>query len=82
MATPDTNYGYTVLKTNVGAGQTTYVLELRSQAWLTTNDVDRTLWKHWLVIVEPTGVTNTQSLLYIDSGSNRGTVPQPVATPD
>ena len=30
VATPDTNYGYTVLKTNVGAGQTTYVLELRS----------------------------------------------------
>jgi PhoPQ-activated pathogenicity-related protein len=75
VATPDTNYGYTILKTNVGAGQTTYVLELRSQAWLTTNEVDRPLWKHWLVIVEPTGVTNTQSLLYIDSGHTGDSAP-------
>ena len=75
VATPDTNYGYTVLKTNVGAGQTSYVLELRSQVWLTTNEVDRPLWKHWLVIVEPTGVTNTQSLLYIDSGHTGDSAP-------
>jgi PhoPQ-activated pathogenicity-related protein len=75
LATPDTNFGYTLLNTISGAGQTTFVLELRSQAWLTTNEVDRTLWKHWLIIVKPTGVTNTQSLLYIDGGSNPGTVP-------
>jgi len=75
VATPDTNYGYTVLKTNVGAGQTTYILELQSQAWLTTNEVDRPLWKHWLVIVEPTGVTNAQSLLYIDSGHTGDSAP-------
>ena len=58
VATPDTNYSYTVLKTNAGAGQTTFVLELCSQVWLTTNEVNRTLWKHWLIIVKPTGVTN------------------------
>ena len=75
VATPDTNYGYTVLKTNPGAGQTTFVLELRSQVWLTTNEVDRVLWKHWLIIVKPTGATNSQSFLYIDGGSNPGTVP-------
>ncbi len=63
------------LNTNPGTGQTTFVLELRSQVWLTTNEVNRTLWKHWLIIVVPTGVTNTQSLLYIDGGSNPGTVP-------
>ena len=75
VAAPDTNYSYTLLSTIPGAGQTTYVLELRSQAWLTTNEVDRTLWKHWLVIVKPTGATNSQSLLIIDGGSNPGTQP-------
>ena len=75
VATHDTNYGYTLLNTIPGAGQTTFVLELRSQVYLTTNDVNRTLWKHWLIIVEPTGVTNSESLLYIDSGDNPGTVP-------
>ena len=75
VATPDTNYSFTVLKTNTGSGQTTFVLELCSQAWLTTNEVNRTLWKHWLIIVKPTGATNSQSFLYIDGGSNPGTVP-------
>jgi PhoPQ-activated pathogenicity-related protein len=75
VARPDTNYGYTLLKTLPGVGQTTFVLELRSQVWLTTNEVDRTLWKHWLIIVEPTGVTNPQSLLFISGGSNPGSVP-------
>ena len=73
--TPDTNYSYTALKTNIGVGQTTYVLELRSQAWLTLTQVNRTLWKHWLIIVKPTGVTNSQALLFIDGGSNGGSAP-------
>ena len=75
VAAPDTNYSYTLLSTISGSGRTTYVLELRSQAWLTTNEVDRVLWKHWLIIVKPTVVTNSQSLLFIDGGSNPGTVP-------
>jgi PhoPQ-activated pathogenicity-related protein len=75
VATPDTNYGFTLLNTIPGAGRTTFVLEMRSQVWLTTNDVDRTLWKHWLIIVVPTGVTNTQSLLFIGGGDNPGTLP-------
>jgi PhoPQ-activated pathogenicity-related protein len=69
VATPDTNYSYSLSNTIPGVGQTTYVLEMRSQAWLTATDVNRTLWKHWLVIVVPTGVTNPQSLLYIDGGN-------------
>jgi PhoPQ-activated pathogenicity-related protein len=78
VATPDTNYSYELLSTIPGAGWTTYVLEMRSLVWLTTNDVNRTLWKHWLIIVKPAGVTNTQSLLFIDGGSNPGTVPTSV----
>lgn len=75
VAAPDTNSSYTVLSTNVGTGQTTYVLEMRSQVWLTTNEVDRPLWKHWLIIVKPGAMTNSQSLLYVSSGSNPGTQP-------
>ncbi len=75
VATPDTNYSYTLLNTVSGAGQTTFILELRSQAWLTTSEVNRTLWKHWLIIVKPAGVTNAQSLLFIDGGSNPDSAP-------
>ena len=75
VATPDTNYSYTLVNTIPGPGLTTYVLDMRSQAYLTTNDVNWTLWKHWLIIVEPTGVTNAQSLLYIDGGSISDSAP-------
>jgi len=75
VAAPDTNYSYTVLSTNVGAGQTTYVLEMRSQVWLTTNEVNRPLWKHWLIIVQPSSVTNSISLLYITGGNNASPTP-------
>ena len=75
VGTPDTNYSYALSNTIPGAGWTTYVLEMRSQVWLTTNEVNRTLWKHWLIIVVPAGVTNTQSLLFIDGGSNPGSLP-------
>src|SRR5580765_8700457 len=48
VAKPDTNYSYKLVNTLPGTGQTTFVVEMTSQAWLTTNEVNRTLWKHWL----------------------------------
>lgn len=75
VAAPDTNYSYTLLNTIPGAGQTTFILELQSQTWLTTNEVNRTLWKHWLILVMPTAATNSHALLFISGGSNPGTQP-------
>lgn len=75
VATPDTNYTYTLLNTIPGPGQTTFILEMTSQAWLTTNEVNRALWKHWLIIVKPSTVTGSKSLLYISSGDNGGAAP-------
>ena len=75
VAAPDAHYSYTVVSTNIGIGQTTYVLDMTSQAWLTTNEVNRTLWKHWVIIVRPNVVTNSRSLLFISGGSNPGTPP-------
>src|SRR5690348_12521206 len=41
IARPDTNYSYHLVTNYPGQGQTTFVLEMTSQAWLTTNEVDR-----------------------------------------
>src|SRR6266850_7973254 len=57
VAKPDTNYSYQLVSTVPGNGQTTFVLELTSQAWLTTNEVNQPIWKHWLVIVKPDKIT-------------------------
>ena len=76
VAAPDTNYGFQVVGTVPGEGQTTYILEMTSQAWLTTNEVDRPLWKHWMVLVKPDKVTSSKSLLFIGGGANGGNPPK------
>src|SRR5687768_4243556 len=76
VAAPDTNYTYRLINTIPGDGYTTFVLDMTSQAWLTTNEVNRTLWKHWVVIVKPETVATTKSLLFIGGGNNESSAPQ------
>ena len=75
VAAPDTNYSYHVVSTNRGKDQTSYVLEMTSQAWLTTNEVDRPLWKHWMVIIKPDKLSSAKALLFIGGGANGGGPP-------
>ena len=76
VAAPDTNYTYRLVDTIRGEGVTTYVLDMTSQSWLTTNEVNRTLWQHWVVIVKPDEVTSTKALLFIGGGGNGKTAPK------
>ena len=79
VAAPDPAYGYTLVDTIKGAGQTTYVLELTSQKWLTEKEVDRPVWKHWLTIVRPDEVKSSKALMMIAGGANDR--PAPKAAP-
>ncbi len=76
VAAPDTNYSYRLVQTVPGQGQTTYILEMTSQAWLTTAEVDRPIWKHWMVIVKPEVIESPKSLLFIGGGSNKNDPPK------
>jgi len=76
VAAPDTNYSFQVVNTIQGSGFTTYILDMTSQAWLTTNEVDRPLWKHWVIIVRPDSVVHSKALLFISGGANDGKVPK------
>ncbi len=76
VAAPDTNYSFRVENTIRGKDFTTYILDMTSQAWLTTNEVDRPIWKHWLIIVRPDTVTSSKALLLIAGGANDGKVPK------
>ena len=76
IAAPDTNYSFHLVSSFPGQGQTTFILEMTSQAWLTTNEVDRPLWKHWLTIVKPDSVASSKSLLFIGGGGNGGAPPK------
>jgi PhoPQ-activated pathogenicity-related protein len=72
---PDENYSYSVVNTVAGVGYTAYVLDMTSQSWRSKDEVDRTLWKHWLTIVKPDKVTSNKALLAITGGSNNSSAP-------
>ncbi len=75
VAAADPVYGYTLVNEIKGDGITTYVLEMTSQTWLTEKEVDRPMWKHWMILVKPHEVTTSKSLLYITGGGNGGKAP-------
>jgi PhoPQ-activated pathogenicity-related protein len=75
IAAPDTNYNFHLVKSVPGNGQTTFILEMTSQSWLTTNEVDRPLWKHWVILVKPDAVSGSKSFLFITGGANGGNPP-------
>ena len=75
--TPDDAFRYELVRSTAVPGGTLYTLEMTSQRWLTTAEVDRPEWRHWLVILKPERVTTSTGLLFIDGGSNGGNPPAP-----
>jgi PhoPQ-activated pathogenicity-related protein len=75
LAQPDPTYSWKLVKTIPGNGVTCYVLDLKSQTWRSTPEVDRPVWQHWLTITRPDKVTSTTALLSIGGGRNGGTAP-------
>jgi len=80
VAAPDSHYRYELVKTVTGSGFNAYILDMTSQAWLTGKEVDRPLWKHWLVIIKPEKARPGIGLLWINGGSNGNPAPPNVDT--
>src|SRR5947209_8051223 len=76
VAKPDPSYSWKVTKELSGNPATQYFVDLKSQTWRTTKDVDRTVWQHWLIIVKPEKVTSDTAFLYITGGHNGGDPPK------
>jgi PhoPQ-activated pathogenicity-related protein len=78
VTTPDTNYTWRLVSSIKTNGVTVSALDLVSQSWLTTNEVNRTLWRHWLLVVAPDEVAHPTALLFIGGGGNKeGPPPKP-----
>ena len=78
LAKPDAGYQYQVVNTVTEKGYTAYILDMTSQSWRKSSEVDRTTWQHWLTIIKPDKLINHKALLFINGGSNRPAVPQSV----
>ena len=81
VKTPDPAYRFELMKSIRGSGYTTYVLELTSQTWRKSSEVDRTLWKHWLIIVKPDQVSGKTGYLFITGGSAKDKTPDTIDDP-
>jgi PhoPQ-activated pathogenicity-related protein len=82
VAKPEEVYGWKLVSTIPGDGYNAYVLELTSQTWRKPEEVDRTVWKHWLTIVKPAEVKSDKALLYIGGGDNNDPAPTKAADRD
>lgn len=58
-----------------GAGYTAHLYTMTSQKWLSNNEVDRSIWTHNLVVIEPDTINSETGLLYVSSGDNTDGLP-------
>ncbi|MBI1177009.1 hypothetical protein GC207_06170 [bacterium] len=73
---PDPAYHYDLVSNHsADDGTTTYLLKFTSQTWLTSAEVDRTNWWHWLTIQRPKEVVSDTALLFITGGNNKSQDP-------
>jgi len=80
VAAPDSSFRYTLSRTLTYPGLTAYQLDMVSQTWLSTAEVDRPEWHHWVTIYKPDAITTPTALLLIDGGSNTAAPPAPDPT--
>lgn len=78
VAAPDPNYTFRLITSAPTQDGTVYEIEMTSQQWLTTNEVNHPIWKHWLSIAVPKEVKSDIGFLRIAGGNNDTPLP---ATP-
>lgn len=83
ITAPDSNYSFVQVGSSSFDFSTLtrgYVLELTSQAWRDSSEVDRVVWKHWVTIVVPEwdwllGQTKDTALIVIANGNSADPAP-------
>ena len=75
VAKPDPSYTYEVVRTIDHPQGKIYIIDMKSQTWRSEDEVNRTLWQHWLTIVVPNNVAFDTALLWINGGSNGRSAP-------
>jgi PhoPQ-activated pathogenicity-related protein len=77
VKTPDPAFRYDIIETVKGDAWTEYRVYLVSGTWLTEKEVDEPEWWHWLTMVVPDEIRETESLMLIGGGWRGDTIPIP-----
>lgn len=72
---PDSSYRWKIVREDAADGMKTVVVDMVSQTWRTTADVNRTEWQHWLALAIPEEVRSNVGFLFISGGRNGGEPP-------
>ncbi|NOR33896.1 MAG: PhoPQ-activated pathogenicity-like protein PqaA type [Bacteroidales bacterium] len=75
VETADDAFRYEIIETVRGESWTEYRVHMVSGTWLTSEEVDETEWWHWLTMVVPDEIRETESLMHIGGGSRSDTIP-------
>ena len=76
IAKPDPTFSWRLAETKEADDHTMFAIELTSQTWRTPDEVDRTVWKHWLLVARPKVLASNTGFLFITGGSHRDTPPE------
>lgn len=75
---PDNSFAWRVVDSIQGEGVTKYVLHMSSQTWRSAQEVDRILWRHWLVVYVPDTIKHDSIFLKVGGSKNRYPYPNKV----
>lgn len=68
---PDPAFSFAPIASPIALpGVTGHILQLNSQEWRSPEEVDRTLWQHYLTIFVPDNVVSKINLMFIFGGDN------------
>lgn len=72
---PDAAFRWKIVSTQATPHGKVVVVDMVSQKWLTKEQVNRTLWQHWVTLMIPNKITSDTGLLMIGGGKNGGDAP-------
>lgn len=73
---PDDSYSWRIVSSQESRGMKTMVVDMISQNWRSSEDVDRPQWQHWITVSIPNQVRSPIGLLFIGGGRNAGGLPE------
>lgn len=77
---PDSNYSYVEIDSESDLLTSAYTLELTSQGWRDSSEVNPVVWTHWLTIYKPRYnllITTNKAMILISDGNNTTADPAP-----
>lgn len=75
VETPDEAFRYEISETVRGESWTEYRIYMVSGTWLDDTEVDENEWWHWLTMVVPDELRESESLIHIGGGWRGDTIP-------